>query len=69
VYFLYASGENKRITKLTEKNKPLLIFVSAKPMSISYFSKQKRLTLFAGVNIIPKKADFLDPKIIFCPQF
>jgi len=21
-----------------------------------------------GVNIIPKKADFLDPKIIFCPQ-
>ena len=23
----------------------------------------------AGVNIIPKKADFLDPKIIFCPQF
>ena len=22
-----------------------------------------------GVNIIPKKADFLDPKIIFCPQF
>ena len=24
---------------------------------------------FVGVNIIPKKADFLDPKIIFCPQF
>ena len=25
--------------------------------------------LFSGVNIIPKKTDFLDPKIIFCPQF
>jgi len=36
-----------------------------------YFKKIKSFKSYlkyTGVHIIPKIADFLDPKIIFCPQ-
>ena len=36
---------------------------------IMFLLLKKTNQIFSGVNIIPKKADFLDPKIIFCPQF
>ena len=45
------------------------IHVSDQYWTIQYMFLISTVLCNPGVNIIPKKANFLDPKIIFCPQF
>ena len=44
------------------------IMFICKDKYVLFLDKSVKIICFSGVHIIPKIADFLDPKIIFCPQ-